>query len=184
VGHSEGRTVSRTEASLAEYLEKRYRLQLSPRPEACLESVWWRSVWPEASAQPVSERRVPVAAPASYLTNYGRVCHYLEGLKRGQVKEIARSPGGRPVHAVSYGEFEPVARTANLSSALAARKPEAFYGPRRAEQVLLVCSAVHGAEMESIAGVMNLISLMETGADLDGVEWSGRSFGTTVPGSG
>ena len=122
-----------------------------------------------------------MTAPASHLTNYRRVCEYLEGLKRGQVKEIARSPGGRPLHAVSYGEFEPVARTANLSSALAARKPEAFYGPRRAKQVLLVCSAVHGAEMESIAGVMNVISLMETGSDLDGVEWPRlRDYGSRL----
>ncbi len=112
-----------------------------------------------------------MTTPASYLTDYGRVRKFLESLKRGQVNEITRSPGGRPIHAVSYGEFEPVERTANLTSALAARKPEAFYGTGRSKQALVICSAVHGAEMESIAGVMNLISLMESGSDLDGVEW-------------
>ena len=109
--------------------------------------------------------------PNSYLTNYEKVCRYLEGLNAGKVKEIARSPGGRPVHAVGYGEFEPIDRTANLSSALSVNAPEAFFGPGRDKQVLLIVSAVHGAEMESIAGVMNLIALMETGRDLDGIEW-------------
>jgi hypothetical protein len=112
-----------------------------------------------------------MAAPESYLTSYEKVCRRLEGLKRAEVREIARSPGGRPLHAVAYGEFEPVARTANLSSALAAKRPEAFYGAGRRKQSLLIVSAVHGGEMESIAGVMNLVSLMETGRDLDGVEW-------------
>lgn len=75
------------------------------------------------------------------------------------------------MYAVSYGEFEPIDRTANLSSALSAGMPEAFFGTGREKQVLLMVSAVHGAEMESIAGAMNLIALMETGRDLDGVEW-------------
>ena len=112
-----------------------------------------------------------MSAPESYLTGYDEVCESLKRVSAGEVREICRSPGGRAVHAVSYGEFEPVERAANLSSAVAAGKPEAFYGPGRQKPVLLVCSAVHGGEMESIAGVMNLISLMETGSDLDGVEW-------------
>ena len=112
-----------------------------------------------------------MSTPSSYLTNYDEVCDSLTGLKTGQVREIARSPGGRPLHAVSYGEFERVDRTANLSAALSAGQSEAFYGPGREKQVLLISAAVHGAEMESIAGVMNLISVMETGRDLDGVEW-------------
>ena len=112
-----------------------------------------------------------MSAPKSYLTNYDKVCEYLMGLKIGEVKEIARSPGDRPLHAVSYGEFEPIDRKADFGSALATDAPEAFFGTGRKKQVLLISSAVHGAEMESIAGVMNLIALMETGRDLDGVEW-------------
>ena len=112
-----------------------------------------------------------MSAPESYMTRYEKVCEYLERLTAGEVREIAASAGGRPVHAVSYGAFEPIERTANLSSALAAGKPEAFFGPGREKQVLIIHSAIHAGEMESIAGVMNLIALMETGADLDGVEW-------------
>ena len=100
-------------------------------------------------------------APASYLTNYEQVCAYLDGLEKGDVKEIARSYGGRPIHAVSYGAFEAVERRANLSAAYSANAPEDFFGPGRDKQVLLVSAAVHGAEMESIAGVMNLIEVNE-----------------------
>jgi len=95
----------------------------------------------------------------------------LERLKKAEVKQVARSPGGRPVYAVAYGEKEPVERTANLSSALAGRKPEAFYGSGRTRQVMMIVSAMHGAEMESIAGVLNLFSVLETGSDRKGKPW-------------
>jgi len=110
-------------------------------------------------------------APESYLTSYDRVCEYLNGVRKGQVEEIGRSAGNRPLLSVSYGELEPFERRATLSAALSAGMPEAFYGPGRDKQVLLISAAVHGAEMESIAGVMNLISLLESGRDLGGVEW-------------
>jgi len=111
------------------------------------------------------------ATPESYLTNYDAVRAQLEKLEIAQVREIARSAGGRPLHAVEYGQFEPIHRQANLSAALSAGDPGAFFGPGREKQVLLIGAAVHGAEMESIAAVMHLISLMETGHDRDGVEW-------------
>ena len=112
-----------------------------------------------------------MSAPQSFLTNYDEIRATLDNLEKGQVREIGRSPGDRPLHAVCYGPFEPIDRRANLSAALSAGKPESFFGPGRNRQVLVVTAAVHGAEMESIAGVMNLISLLETGRDLDGGEW-------------
>ena len=39
--------------------------------------------------------------------------------------------------------------------------------------MLLIHAAVHGAEMEGIAATLNLVSVMETGADLKGQEWPG-----------
>lgn len=109
--------------------------------------------------------------PHSYLTNHKSVCAQLDTLGTGQVREIARSPGGRPLHAVSYGEFEPIERRANHSAALSAGDPQAFLGPGRQKPVLVISAAVHGAEMESIAALMHLLSLLETGSDLDGGDW-------------
>jgi len=112
-----------------------------------------------------------VAIPEFYRNSLEDIESTLRTLKKPAVTEIARSPGGRPVYAVAYGEKEPTERTANLSSALAGRKPEAFYGQKRHRQVMTVCSAAHGGEMESIAAVLNLFSVLETGEDLKGVAW-------------
>ena len=83
-----------------------------------------------------------MAIPDFYQNSVEAIEAFLPTLKKGEVKEIARSVGGRAVYTVSYGEFEPVERTANLSSALAGRKPAAFYGPGRTKQVMMVVSAI------------------------------------------
>jgi hypothetical protein len=113
-----------------------------------------------------------MATPDFYPTTLSAVEDMLYGVKRGRASEIGRSAGGRPIWSVAYGEVEPITRTANLSAALAARKPDAFFGAEpRKRQVMLITSAIHGGEMESIAAVLNLISLMETGSDLKGRAW-------------
>jgi len=112
-----------------------------------------------------------VSAPEFYRNSVEEVERVLDGLKKAEVSEIGRSAGGRPLYAVAYGTKERVERTANLSSALAGRKPGAFFGEGREKQVALVVSAVHGAEMESIAGVLNLFSVIETGTDRKGTPW-------------
>lgn len=115
-----------------------------------------------------------MVTPEFYRTSLSAVEDALRALQRGVVTEIGRSAGGRPIWAVAYGEYEPIARTANLSAALAARRPDAFFGKEpRKKQVMLITSAIHGGEMESIAAVLNLMSLMETGADLKGQPWPG-----------
>jgi hypothetical protein len=113
-----------------------------------------------------------MAAPEFYRTSLSAVEEMLPRLTRGIVSEIGRSAGSRPIRAVAYGEFEPMERTANLSAALAAKRPDAFFGSEaRKKQVMLITSAIHGGEMESIAAVLNLMSLMETGSDLKGQSW-------------
>jgi hypothetical protein len=113
-----------------------------------------------------------MAAPELYANSLPAIEKALGGVRRGTVTEFGRSAGGRPLWSVAYGEFEPIARTANLSASLAAGKPEAFFGAeRRAKQVMLITSAIHGGEMESIAAVLNLIAVLEAGTDLKGQQW-------------
>jgi len=113
-----------------------------------------------------------MGTPEFYRTSLSAVEEVLSAVRRGTVKEIGRSAGGRPIWAVAYGEFEPIERAANLSAALAARNPEAFFGAKpRTKQVMLITSAIHGGEMESIAAVLSLINLMEVGVDLKGQSW-------------
>ena len=114
-----------------------------------------------------------MSRPDFYRTRLDEIDAALARVKRGEVEEIGRSAGGRPILSVSYGEKETGPHAANLSSALAAGKPEAFFGPPRQKQVLFIHAAVHGAEMEGIAATLNLVNLLETGRDLKGQEWPG-----------
>ena len=92
----------------------------------------------------------------------------------GKVQVLAKSPGGRKVRSVSYGDPEPELRgTANFNSALGAGNPGAYYrrGPGvRERPVLVLLAGVHGQEMEAMMGIVSIINLMETGMDLIGKE--------------
>ena len=113
-----------------------------------------------------------MTAPAHYPTTLAAVDAALSSASKGSASVVGRSVGGRDISCISYGELEPIEHTANLSSALSGRQPEAFFGAQpRQKPVMLITAAAHGAEMESIAGVLNLISVLETGADLKGETW-------------
>jgi hypothetical protein len=113
-----------------------------------------------------------VSRPDFYLTRLDEIADALGRAKKAEVREMGRSAGGRPIMAACYGEKEPIEHAANLSSALAAGKPEAFFGEsRRQKLVLFIHAAVHGAEMEGTAAALNLVNLLETGKDLKGGEW-------------
>lgn len=91
-------------------------------------------------------------------------------VEAGEVARVAVTPNGHSVWAVSYGppQAQPGTGTwaiASNSGTVGAYKTD----PDGPQVVVLVC-CVHGAEPESTAGAMNLISLMETGQDLRGTE--------------
>jgi len=96
----------------------------------------------------------------------------VKGVRKGRASVLARSPGGRPVHLVAYGE--PVERrgTANYGSACGGNDP-ASYARKDGTQrpVVLLLGAVHGQEFEGTVGLVNLIRIAETGRDLRGREW-------------
>jgi hypothetical protein len=88
-------------------------------------------------------------------------------LRAGQVKVIATTPGGRPIHLIAYGNREPVARKANFNSAVGAREPNAYMDKAaRDKPVVLFVGPVHGHEVEALTGLVNLVHVMETGRDL------------------
>lgn len=96
-----------------------------------------------------------------------------EKLKLGQVKTIATSPGGRPIHLISYGEFEKVKHTANFNSAIGAWEPSAYMDKAaRKKPVVYFVGPVHGHEVEALTGLANFIQVMETGRDLRGRDQS------------
>ncbi|HPC95036.1 MAG TPA: M14 family zinc carboxypeptidase [Sedimentisphaerales bacterium] len=92
-----------------------------------------------------------------------------ERLTRGTARVIAVSPGGRPIHLVTYGAKEPLQQKANFNSAIGGRLPSAYTDRNaRKKPVVFFVGPVHGHEVEALTGLVNLIEIMETGKDLRG----------------
>lgn len=94
-----------------------------------------------------------------------------QNVKKGKVEIIGISAGGRPIKAVSYGTPRKWEGTTTFSGSLGFRDVSAYRGPDHEKKVFLLISGVHGGEFEGIVGTVNLISIIETGADLRGKEW-------------
>ena len=96
-----------------------------------------------------------------------------EKLARGEVKTIATSPGGRPLHLITYGKQEKLRRRANFNSAVGGRDASAYMDKAaRKKPVIYFVGPVHGQEVEPLTGLVNLIHVMETGRDLRGKDQS------------
>ncbi len=92
-----------------------------------------------------------------------------EALQRGQARLIAISPGGRPIHVVTFGAYENVRGAANFNSAIGGRDASAYMNKaERDRPVVLFLGPVHGQEVENLTGLVNLIEVMESGRDLRG----------------
>ncbi len=92
-----------------------------------------------------------------------------EHLERGKLTILATTPGGRPIHLVTYGDKESVAHHANFNSAIGGQEPAAYMDKAaRKKPVVLFLGPVHGHEVEGLTGLVNLIQIMETGKDLRG----------------
>lgn len=90
-----------------------------------------------------------------------------EKLSHGEVRCIAESPGGRPLHVIAYGSREEVKHRANFNSAVGGRDPSAYMNKKdREKPVIYFVGPVHGHEVEGLTGLVNLVQVMETGRDL------------------
>jgi hypothetical protein len=118
----------------------------------------------EAKAR-IPERQLPDFWVGDLTTLASRI----DGLKRGTATTLCVTPGRRPMYLISYGPKEPVAHLANYNSAVGAREPAAYMDKAaRKSPVVLFVGPVHGHEVEGLAGLVNLIQIMETGRDLRG----------------
>jgi hypothetical protein len=110
--------------------------------------------------------------PAFFRSDLVAIEEEVSLIRKGEVKVIARSPGGLPVYAVYYGEKEGRRSQANYNSAIGARD-RTFYTGRDSstKPVIFFLGPVHGQEMEGIVGLVNLIHIAETGKDYRGKEW-------------
>ncbi len=94
-----------------------------------------------------------------------------ERVHRGTVAVIGKSAGGRPIRAVFYGSARSGKGTTTFSGASGAHDMRAYFGPDFDKKVYWVMASVHGGELEGIVGLVNLLSVLETGKDLRGRPW-------------
>jgi hypothetical protein len=125
-------------------------------------------------AVPPDYLREPERIPDFWVSTYAEVEEFLQGrVRKGTVREIGRSTGGRPIRGVVHGRPRAGAGTTTFSGALGYGDVRAWLGPDYARKVYLGMASVHGGEFEGIVGIVNLIAVLETGADLRGRTWPG-----------
>ena len=91
---------------------------------------------------------------------------------RGRCTVFARSAGGREIYLVEYGDKQDFGRKANYASACAYKDPSVYANKTEAAKpVVLIVGAVHGGEIEGIAAILNMLSILETGKDRRGHEF-------------
>jgi len=112
------------------------------------------------------------AIPSFWINTVDDVAEFLsKQIKKGKIEIIGHSAGGRPIRAVLYGKARQGKGTTTFSGSLGFRDVAAYRGPDHEKTVYWGMAAVHGFELEGIVGMVNLLSVLETGKDLRGKVW-------------
>jgi len=110
--------------------------------------------------------------PEFWVSTVDGVAGFLrERVHRGAVVVVGVSAGGRPIRAVVYGRAREGKGSTTFSGAVGAGNMSAYYGPDFGKRVYLAMASVHGGEFEGIVGLVNLLSVLESGKDLRGRPW-------------
>jgi hypothetical protein len=128
---------------------------------------------PKMTYQEARERLATrsLAIPDFWVGDVKDLGQRLQTVKRGEVSTIAKSPSGRPIHLVCYGQREKVEHDANFNSAIGGRDAAAYMNKAaRKRPVVYFVGPVHGHEVEGLTGLMSLIAVLETGRDRRGKE--------------
>ena len=99
---------------------------------------------------------------------YGFLDHQVH---KGVVQQYGTTAGGRPMRAVFYGTPRGPKGATTFSGSLGFHDVRAYLGPDNGKKVYLAMGSVHGGEIEGIVGLVNLLSVLETGKDLRGRPW-------------
>lgn len=110
--------------------------------------------------------------PAFWQATTAEVEAFLKNkVKKGKVELLGESAGGRPIYGVTYGTPRQGTGGTTLSGSASINKIAAYRGEDCDKKVYMSISGVHGFELEGIVGSINLLSVLETGKDLNGTEW-------------
>ena len=112
--------------------------------------------------------------PAFWVGSFDEISRFLQTrVRKGVLRTIGRSAGKRPIRAVFYGQPRKGKGTTTFSGSLGFGNARAYFGPDYAKKVYMALCGVHGGEFEGMVGAVNLLSVLETGADLRGRQWPG-----------
>ncbi len=115
----------------------------------------------------------PKTAPEFWKSRLGDIEAEVKAVKKGDVRVLAASPAGRKIYLVSYGPKQDFKSTANYNSAVAGLDPASYARKDgAAKPVVFMLGPVHGAELEGIVGLVNLLHIAETGKDHRGRGWN------------
>ena len=110
--------------------------------------------------------------PSFWTSRLSDIDAAIQKIRIGHAEVLTKSAGGRNIYLVSYGEKVPLDSTANYNSAAAGGDPASYARKTGAQPpVIFLLGPVHGQEVEGIVGLLNLISIAETGRDLRGRDW-------------
>lgn len=136
-----------------------------------------------AAASALSARSFPIrrdylveadTIPDFWVGALDEVTRFLETrIRKGTVRVIGKTAGSRPIRAVFYGEPRKGKGTTTFSGSLGFGDSRAYTGPEHLKKVYMAMCGVHGGEFEGMVGAVNLLSVIETGADLRGKPWPG-----------
>ena len=116
--------------------------------------------------------REPNEIPTFWVSTVDEVVAFLKKtVKKGTLEVIGKTAGNRPIYAVKYGQGRQGKGTTTLSGSLSFGNVGAYRGEDNDKTVYMSMAGVHGGEFEGIVGLVNLISVLETGKDIRGKEW-------------
>jgi predicted deacylase len=121
---------------------------------------------------PAANLREPESIPEFWVSTVEGVGTFLRSrVKKGALRTIGKTAGGRTIQAVFYGRPREGRGTTTYSGSLGFGNVAAYRGPDHARKVYWAMAGVHGGEFEGMIGMVNLLSVIETGADLRGTAW-------------
>lgn len=121
---------------------------------------------------PATHLAEPSSIPTFWISTTDDIQAFLTStVTKGVIHSIGQTAGGRIIRAVTYGQPRNGRGTTTLSGSLGLGDIKAYLGPDYSKCVYMAMAGVHGAEFEGIAGIANLIAVLETGEDLKGKAW-------------
>jgi hypothetical protein len=123
---------------------------------------------------PLDYLEQPEPIPDFWVSTVDGVLRFLETkVEKGTRFSVGRTAGGRSIEGVAYGQPRQGQGTTTMSGSLGFGDISTYRGPDHQKTVYLAMAAVHGGEFEGIVGLVNLMSVLETGEDLLGQTWPG-----------